>query len=324
MDSARPVGAVPVTTAADKARVAFLVAMAFVIACPAHAQTNERAFPQSKAAIEKVLKEIPTSGRLPVLDGFATSSDHAIERYQRGYYQTKFQVAAAPSGGSVVRVSVQVTAWYADPVTSKSGYQLLTSNGRLESDVLDQLADQLAADSPRTSAPVTTATAKKPAISAPPADEPVSAPVPRLPQVSSSLSQGLSQQERDGKSDKSNSGKTTSKPLSDGGPLQTEADSLEEIIKNQGHPKESGGCPGNPERRWFQRAKLERSHFISGDPARRIRNAGLQSRLGARPYFRPLARLDLAQQPGNAQQRSGKRCGTRRIGRSHSRRGLPT
>jgi len=60
------------------------------------------------------------------------SADRPLERFQRGYYQSKFQVSAAPGGGSVVRVSVQVTAWYADPVAAKSGYQLLTSNGRLK------------------------------------------------------------------------------------------------------------------------------------------------------------------------------------------------
>jgi hypothetical protein len=108
----------------------------------------ERTFPQSKAAIEKILNDMQaaTAGRLPVLEGFATSisADHPLPRYRRGYYQSKFQVSTAPSGASVVQVSVQVTAWYADPVASRSGYQLLTSNGRLEADLLDQLADQLA------------------------------------------------------------------------------------------------------------------------------------------------------------------------------------
>ena len=108
--------------------------------------------------------------RTPSCSGWlrdSTSADHPLDRYQRGYYQSKFQVSAAPSGGSVVRVSVQVTAWYADPVAAKSGYQLLTSNGRLEADLLDQLADQLAANAPRATpspspnAPVTAA-AKQP------------------------------------------------------------------------------------------------------------------------------------------------------------------
>ena len=105
----------------------------------------ERSFPQSKATVEKALKgmQAATAGRLPVVDGFATAADHPLERYQRGYYQSNFQVSATPAGGSVVRVSVQVTAWYADPVAAHSGYQLLTSNGRVEADLLDQLAERL-------------------------------------------------------------------------------------------------------------------------------------------------------------------------------------
>jgi hypothetical protein len=111
----------------------------------AQVDANERAFPQSKAAIEKTLKAMQgaLAGRLPTLEGFATP-DHPLERYERGYYQASMQVTPAPAGGSVVRVSVKVTAWYSDPVGSRSGYQLLNSNGRLEADLLDQLREQLA------------------------------------------------------------------------------------------------------------------------------------------------------------------------------------
>jgi len=222
-------------------------------AAGSHAQTNgyERAFPQSKTTIEKVLRDMQSAiaGRLPVLDGFATSTsaDRPLERYQRGYYQSKFQVTAASSGGSVVHVSVQVTAWYVDPVASKSGYQLLTSNGRLEADLLDQLSDQLAANGSRPgpsappaspSAPATAA-AKQPKSPAPTvasAEPTISAPMPRLPEVSgsysSSLAQGLAEREK-------SSPQSGSKPVADknAGPLQTEVDSLEEILKNQAHPK---------------------------------------------------------------------------------------
>ena len=225
-----------------------LVGIAIVGAAGAWAQANgyERAFPQSKATIEKALKEMQSGGRLPVLDGFATSTDRPLDRYQRGYYQAKFQVSAAPSGASVVRVSVQVTAWYTDPVASKSGYQLLPSNGRLETDLLDQLADQLAANAPQPNVPQPGTLQPSPAppvtASAQPAAEPattpeptVSAPVPRLPDVkpySSSLAQGLAGQEKIGPTSGAN------KPEEkDGGPLQTEVNSLEEILKNQARPK---------------------------------------------------------------------------------------
>jgi hypothetical protein len=239
-----------------------------------YAQGNEyeRSFPQSKATLEKALKEMQAAagGRLPVLDGFATAADHPLDHYQRGYYQAKFQVAATPSGGSLVHVSVQVTAWYADPVAARSGYQLLTSNGRLEADLLDQLADHLAGKAFPTGTNPPANAARKPfpseqrsasrqttsepsalpeqsksgqsksgqsssasAAPAPDTEPTLSAPVPRIPEnsggFSSSLAQSLAAQEKGGAqpglADKDQAG------------LRAEAASLEEILKNQAHPK---------------------------------------------------------------------------------------
>ena len=135
--------------------------------------------------MEKVLKEMQaaTAGRLPVLEGFATSpriipstaiSAAIISRSSRSRRDLP--------GGSVVQVSVQVTAWYADPVAARSGYQLLTSNGRLEADLLDQLADQLAGKTPPVNASSPAGAAHKPF----PSEE--SALAPSLPE------QSLSQQ----------------------------------------------------------------------------------------------------------------------------------
>ena len=233
-----------------------LVAVAVFLFCVegGQAQGNgyERTFPQSKATVEKVLKEMQAAvaGRLPVLDGFATSSDHPLDRYQRGYYQSKFQVSATGSGGSVVRVSVQVTAWYVDPVAAHSGYQVLTSNGRLEGDLLDQLADQLAVKGSQ--AGMSSLADRKPFPSetaslgqspsgqsgkTPDQAEPtISAPVPRLPEsgggFSSSLAQSLAEQEKAGAS-----GGQKNFADKDQSPLQAEAQSLEEILRNQAHPK---------------------------------------------------------------------------------------
>jgi hypothetical protein len=247
-----------------------IVIVAFCWAEWGHTQGNgfERAFPQSKATVEKVLREMQaaTAGRLPVLEGFATS-DHPLDRYQHGYYQSKFQVSASPSGGSIVRVSVQVTAWYTDPAGARSGYQALTSNGRLEADLLDQLADQLSGKAPPLDAsspakaprkpfpseksPMGTSTASQPsslqsspeksssarAGSTPDATEStIAAPVPQLPEngsgFSSSVAQSLAEQEK-------TNPPTGQKKLADEYPsaLRAEADSLEEILKNQSHPK---------------------------------------------------------------------------------------
>ncbi len=223
-----------------------LLVVAILLCCAATvmAQGNgfERTFPQSKATVEQALKAMQnaTAGRLPVLEGFAAPSDRPLERFQRGYYQSKFQVSATASGGSLVRVSVEVTAWYSDPVAARSGYQLLTSNGRLEADLLDQLAEQLALRAPQPGAnpnsfPSASAAPAR-SVKTPARPEPgISAPVPRIPEAeggfSSSVAQGLAEQE------KKASEPGAKKPISDDpNGLQAEAESLEQVLKGQAHP----------------------------------------------------------------------------------------
>jgi hypothetical protein len=198
---------------------------------------NERTFHQSKAAVEKALKQLQASmsGRLPVLDGFAVAGEHPLDRYQRAYYPFTVQVSPT-SGGCVVRVNTKVTAWYADAVPTRSGYKLLTSNGRLETDLLDQLAEQLIGMPGHVEASVPKSAAM-PRVERPGTAEPtISAPMPnRLetgPTFSSPVRRGLSAQELAGS-------KATQKrlPDQDAGGLQAEAASLEEILRNQTHPK---------------------------------------------------------------------------------------
>jgi hypothetical protein len=205
----------------------------------------ERTYRQSKSAVEKALKELQpsTSGHLPVLEGFALPGDHPLNRYQRAYYQSAVQVSSTASGGSLVRVSTKVTAWYADSIPSRSGYQLLTSNGRLESDLLDQLTDLLATSSTATSSSQSfpAASAKRPStaekgIENKGSQEPtISAPMPRSPDTgrtfSSSADAGLSAKQL---ADSKNSTKPLDRTATG---LQAEAASLEEVLKNQAHPK---------------------------------------------------------------------------------------
>jgi hypothetical protein len=200
------------------------------------AQTNsyERAFAQSKATVEKALTAIQASlaGHLPVLEGFAKPGDHPLDRYQRGYYQATVQVSSTPSGGSVVHVSTNVTAWYADSLPSRSAYRLLTSNGRLEGDLLDQLEEQLAKSATGSGGRSASVATPKPSSEPPAAAEPaISAPSAKFPETartsSASLSQNLTAQE---KPDVLNAEKSNSA-------LRAEAESLEEILKNTAHPK---------------------------------------------------------------------------------------
>jgi hypothetical protein len=241
--------------------VALPLAMLLTSAVQGNAQSDryERTYRQSKSAVEKALKELQPamSGRLPVLEGFALPGDHPFTRYQRAYYQSSVQLSSTASGESVVRANTKVTAWYVDSIPSHSGYQLLTSNGRLESDLLDQLADLLASRPnaensgqssressgeksneyfPALNPPVTSTT--RPSMGGKGREEPaVSAPIPQSPEklpetgrtFSSSLEQGLSGQHlADAKTSRESPTQTS---------LQTEAASLEEVLKNQAHPK---------------------------------------------------------------------------------------
>ncbi len=218
----------------------------------------ERTFTQPKSAVEKALKDLLPSmhGRLPVLEGFASPGEHPLSQYQRAYYQASVQVSSTASGGSVVRVHAEVTAWYEDPTPSHSGYRVLTSNGRLESDLLDQLSDRLGVSSAANTSSSglssmsfpSVAHATKPAEQPPAAGkdaadkaatEPsISAPMPQLPQagrtLSSSLAQGLPAAKP---ADVKSSPGDADKSKADDASLREEAASLEEVLKNQAHPR---------------------------------------------------------------------------------------
>jgi hypothetical protein len=238
----------PQNPAGQALRAAALCALGILLAAFAQAQTagSERAFPQSKANIEKALKTMQASlsGRLPVLDGFAEAGEHPLDRYQKGFYQATIDVRPSPKGGSIVRVRLKVTAWYSDSAASGSGYKLLESNGRLEADLLDQLQDQLARVAPETgggavSASSSASAPKEPSAPAknaePSSSEPaISAPSPKFPDTggtfSTSLTQGLSAAAAE-----KTPGSLT--PEKSDNSLRAEADNLEEVLKNTAHPK---------------------------------------------------------------------------------------
>jgi hypothetical protein len=117
--------------------------------------SSERTFAQSRDSIEKALKKLQPSmaGRLPVVEGFVGGADQPLDRYRRAYYQTSVQVSANSGKDCVVRATTKITAWYTDPAGVHSGYRLLNSNGRLESDLLDQLSEEVAANSSTAPAP---------------------------------------------------------------------------------------------------------------------------------------------------------------------------
>jgi hypothetical protein len=225
---------------------ACLFAVSATSAVRAQRSPDERVFPRSKAEVEKALKAIQgtLAGHLPVLEGFAKPGEYPLDRYQRGYYQTTVQVSATASGGSLVRVSAKVTAWYSDAVTSRSGYQLLTSNGRLEADLLDQLSEQLVAEQPAEKhaaagdsantvsdslGKAESVAAAQPSVPAAKAEPLIDAPEVAKSEFSSPPT--LAAEERSSAHDA-----TSPNIEKKDSALQAEAKSLEEILKNQAHP----------------------------------------------------------------------------------------
>ena len=111
----------------------------------AQAVPYARSFPQPKLQIEDALKSLQAfSGqKLPILDGFVASTSKPLDHYERGFYQFSIETVPGDSGATIVRLSAKITAWYADRDVSKSGYEVLPSNGRLELDFLDRLQEKL-------------------------------------------------------------------------------------------------------------------------------------------------------------------------------------
>jgi len=227
----------------------FCLALPALLALASDSQSvpYERTFAQSKATVEKTLKQLQpsASGRLPVLDGFTRIGDRPLDRFQRGYYQCEMQVSSTPSGGALVRVSAKITAWYADPVSSKSGYQELPSNGRLETDFLDRLEDALGSKTSSTAnLPVNSAPAqpKNKPVGAPPT---IVAPMPSRMPAGSIASSKISPTPESSPFKVGNSASSdlvaslaTQKAVADKHmeELTKEAKGLEEILRNQAHP----------------------------------------------------------------------------------------
>jgi hypothetical protein len=214
----------------------FAVISAFLV-CICAGQNNavERKFPQSKAQVERGLKTLESAmaGRLPVVEGFAAEGEYPLSSYRRAYYQSTVRVDST-AGGTVVRVSTKVTAWYTDISPAKSGYKVLTSNGRLEGDLLDQLADQLGEQEELNRGGSAISAAKPNASTTSLATSPrAPSEEKRLPAAgpfSSSSAQSLAARE---------DGRPKNKPeklVDPSDTLRAEAGTLEEVLKNQGHP----------------------------------------------------------------------------------------
>lgn len=198
----------------------FVVTAAFPQAVP-----YARSYAKSKQEVEQGLKDLQAySGqKLPILDGFV-APDRPLDQYERGFYQFSIEVLPGDSGTSVVRLSAKITAWHVDRDVAKSGYEVLTSNGRLELDLLDRLQEKLTGkpvDPPATLNTTVLAPRPKLDLTGVPGASSASAPSPvtRTPdEVAAIRSQRVVAERRVQQ-------------------LSTELDNLKDIQHNQAHPQ---------------------------------------------------------------------------------------
>ena len=125
--------------------VFFLLAAAGIFRANGQAVPYARSYAKSKAEVDQALKDLQAYAgqKLPILDGFVAQTSKPLAQYERGFYQFNIELLPGESGGTIVRLSAKITAWYADRDVTKSGYEVLPSNGRLELDLLDRLQEKL-------------------------------------------------------------------------------------------------------------------------------------------------------------------------------------
>jgi hypothetical protein len=204
---------------------------------------TERRFPNSKAEVDQAIQELHGSlkGRLPTLEGFVEDGREPVDHFDRGFYECVTQVGPDAGGQTLVRIAAKITAWYTDPAAARSGYRVLASNGRIETDLLDQLDKLLAkkttspAPAPSNGSPrVSLPAAPKPAaltsrsLGVVPAISPVIAPV--LGQPTTGPTAAPSKEDLNALALRREQAEKRAKSLRD------EVQNLEEILRNQSHP----------------------------------------------------------------------------------------
>ena len=243
--------------------VPFAVLLSLATPTAAQSPRLERTLPYPKAEVEKATAALRSmaSGRLPILDGFVDKGDQPLDHYERGYYQCEVEVISAAESNTLVRVTAKITAWYRDPNPAQSGYRVLPSNGRLETDLLDHLDEALLSKTP-TSVPSPRETplntgrngpGSAPQQKAPPGNHPAvvpSPPVPTTPALvaAAPLEEPFVQAPTDGdlNSLKQRREQTEERRKE----LSSDVENLEEIRQNQAHPTDLAvvGKSGTPVR----------------------------------------------------------------------------
>lgn len=203
-----------------------LASLCYVKPVSAQDSRFERRFPNSKAEVDNALQGLQGSlkGRLPILEGFVEETNEPLDHFERGFYDCVASVSSDAEGRTLVRFSAKITAWYAGSTAALSGYRVLQSSGRIETDLLDRLEELLSKKTPG-AAPAASAVAPRPSPVLPSAPTRAALAQPPAEPVTTSSNEDLnslrSQREEAEKKMKA---------------LESDVQNLEEILRNQAHP----------------------------------------------------------------------------------------
>jgi hypothetical protein len=196
---------------------------------PVSAQDSrfERRFPNPNVEVDKALQQLQSSvrGRLPILEGFVEGTNEPLDHFERGFYECVIKVTSDSGGGTLVRITAKITAWNSTSTAAQSGYRVLPSNGRIETDLLDQLEEILAKKtsvaapaSPTIAESLPSPIVRKTPVRAAPSIPPAEAVAAPTNEDLNSLKLRREEAEKKAKA------------------LDGDVQSLEEILRNQSHP----------------------------------------------------------------------------------------
>jgi hypothetical protein len=180
----------------------WLMALALLWGATAWAQSDdiapaiERTYPYSMELVQQGLQRIGGfgGGKLPSLDGFVTGPVGQVERYDRPYFQYRVHLKPVDANTTLVSVEAKITALYDTGTPDHSEYRGLTSNGRLESDLLDRLQEALRNPAAISSLPDSAEASRA---VRPPASGSAKTSTPAKPAIGSPKSSGPSQRQLD-------------------------------------------------------------------------------------------------------------------------------
>ncbi len=209
---------------------------------PVSAQDSrfERRFPNPKTEVDKALQEIQASakGRLPILEGFVEERSEPLDHFDRGYYESSAKVISEAEGGTLVRVVVKITAWYSGSTPALSGYRVLPSNGRIETDLLDHVGELLGKKQTGT-APAAVAPSPRPALELPSAPTPASSALARplaQPPIGPAIAPPAKLAAEPSNEDLASLRQRREEAEKNAKALNGDVQNLEEILRNQSHP----------------------------------------------------------------------------------------